>query len=76
MLIWELRGGRRHLVHSKMMAWVAFDRVIKAAERYGLQGPLYDWRRFRETIHGQVCARGFNPQINAFVQAYTAGARR
>lgn len=68
--IWELRGGRRHLVHSKMMAWVAFDRAIKAAERQQLEGPLDQWRSLRETIHREICERGFDPTISSFVQAY------
>ena len=68
--IWEIRGPRRHFTHSKVMAWVAFDRAVKAVENFGLDGPLEHWRQVRETIHAQVCERGFDPERNAFVQSY------
>jgi GH15 family glucan-1,4-alpha-glucosidase len=68
--IWEVRGGRRHFTHSKVMAWVAFDRAIRSAEEFSLEAPLDDWRRTRAAIHAQVCAQGFNAQLNSFVQAY------
>jgi GH15 family glucan-1,4-alpha-glucosidase len=68
--IWEIRGPRRHFVHSKVMAWVAFDRAIKDAERYGLEGPRERWCAVRDAIHGEVCTRGFDVQRNTFVQAY------
>jgi GH15 family glucan-1,4-alpha-glucosidase len=68
--IWEVRGGRRHFTHSKVMAWVAFDRAIRSAEEFSLEAPLEDWRRTRAAIHAQVCAQGFNAQLNSFVQAY------
>ena len=68
--IWEVRGGRRHFTHSKVMAWVAMDRAIKAVERFGLRGPVDRWRRLRSEIHEQVCQRGFDPDRGAFVQAY------
>jgi GH15 family glucan-1,4-alpha-glucosidase len=68
--IWEVRGPRRPFVHSRMMAWVAFDRAIKAIERMGLQGPLERWRVLRARIHEDVCAKGFNPSRGAFVQYY------
>jgi GH15 family glucan-1,4-alpha-glucosidase len=68
--IWEVRGPRRQFTHSKIMAWVAFDRAIKDAEDYGLAGPVDRWRRAREQIHRQVCAAGFDAQRNTFVQAY------
>jgi GH15 family glucan-1,4-alpha-glucosidase len=72
--IWEVRGPRRHFTHSKMMAWVALDRAIKAVERFGLDGPVHEWRRIRGKIHAQVCDRGFDPELGAFVQYY--GAKR
>ncbi len=68
--LWEVRGPRRHFTHSKVMAWVAFDRGIKDAERDGLDAPLARWRSVREAIHAEVCARGFDPGCNAFVQSY------
>ncbi|MEO8310085.1 MAG: glycoside hydrolase family 15 protein [Caldimonas sp.] len=68
--IWEVRGPRRHFVHSKVMAWVAFDRGIKDAEAFGLDGPVDDWKRSRDEIHAQVCALGFDARRNTFVQHY------
>jgi GH15 family glucan-1,4-alpha-glucosidase len=68
--IWEVRGPRRHFTHSKVMAWVAFDRVIKDAERDGLEAPLEQWRRTRDAIHAEVCARGFDAKRGSFVQSY------
>ena len=55
--IWEVRGPRRHFTHSKVMAWVAFDRAIKAAEKFGLEGPLERWRALRQRIHDDVARR-------------------
>ncbi len=68
--IWEVRGPRRHFVHSKVMAWVAFDRGIKDAEAFGLDGPVDAWKRTRDEIHAQVCASGFDRDRNSFVQHY------
>ncbi len=68
--IWEVRGPRRHFTHSKVMAWVAIDRAIKAVEKFGVEGPLDRWRCLRETIHRQVCDKGFDGQLNSFVQYY------
>jgi GH15 family glucan-1,4-alpha-glucosidase len=68
--IWEVRGPRRHFTHSKVMAWVALDRAVKAVERFGLEGPLDRWRQVRGAIHEDVCRRGFDPGLGAFVQAY------
>jgi GH15 family glucan-1,4-alpha-glucosidase len=70
--IWEVRGPRRHFTHSKVMAWVALDRAIKGAERFGLSGPVDRWRLTREQIHAEVCAQGFDPKIGSFVQYYGA----
>jgi GH15 family glucan-1,4-alpha-glucosidase len=68
--IWEVRGPQRHFTHSKVMAWVAFDRVIKDAERDGLEAPLDRWREVRDRIHAEVCEQGFDRKRNAFIQAY------
>ena len=70
--IWEVRGGRRHFTHSKVMAWVAFDRAVRSIEEFGLEGPLERWRAARSAIHQEVCERGFNPEQNAFVQSFGA----
>jgi GH15 family glucan-1,4-alpha-glucosidase len=68
--IWEVRGRRRHFVHSKVMAWVAMDRGVRAVERSGLPGDADRWRRVREAIHEQVCREGFDRDLNSFVQYY------
>ena len=68
--IWEVRGPRRHFTHSKVMAWVAFDRAIKDAEQYALEAPLARWRQTRDSIHAEVCDKGFDAIRNTFVQFY------
>jgi len=68
--IWEVRAAPRHFTHSKVMAWVAFDRAIKSAETFGLEGPLDEWRRLREAIFAEVCAKGFDPDLGTFVQSF------
>jgi len=68
--IWEVRGPRRHFTHSKMMAWVAVDRAIKAVERFGMEGPVDRWRAMREAIHAEICERGYHTNRGAFVQSY------
>ena len=68
--LWEVRGPRRHFTHSKVMAWVAFDRAIKDAEADCIDAPIERWRSIRAAIHAQVCRRGFDSKINSFVQAY------
>ncbi len=68
--LWEVRGPRQHFTHSKLMAWVAFDRAVKAVERFGAEGPVERWRALRDTIHREVCAKGYHPQKQAFTQAY------
>jgi len=68
--IWEVRGGRRHFTYSKVMAWVAFDRAIKSAEKFGLEGPVDRWRTVAAQIHKEVCARGFDSDLGSFVQCY------
>jgi GH15 family glucan-1,4-alpha-glucosidase len=68
--IWEVRGPRQHFTHSKMMAWVAFDRAVKSIERFHLDGPVDRWRQIRDAIHAEVCAKGFDRRRGAFTQAY------
>jgi GH15 family glucan-1,4-alpha-glucosidase len=68
--IWEIRGARRHFTYSKVMAWVAFDRAIKSAEKFKLAGPVEHWRQLRTRIHNEVCRRGFDSELRSFVQAY------
>jgi GH15 family glucan-1,4-alpha-glucosidase len=68
--IWEVRGPRRHFTHSKVMAWVAVDRAVKAIEHHGQQGPVEKWRALRDAIHEDVCRFGFRPDRNTFVQYY------
>jgi GH15 family glucan-1,4-alpha-glucosidase len=68
--IWEVRGPKRHFTHSKLMAWVAFDRAVKDVERFGLDGPSDRWRRLRDDLHAEICARGFDRRKQAFVQSY------
>jgi GH15 family glucan-1,4-alpha-glucosidase len=68
--IWEVRGGRKHFTHSKIMAWVAFNSAILSAEEFGLEAPLDRWRQIRKTIHAEVCERGFDAERNSFVQSY------
>ncbi len=68
--IWEVRGGPQHFTYSKVMAWVAFDRAIKTVEDFGLAGPVDHWRKLRDTIHDDVCAKGWNEKIGAFTQSY------
>lgn len=68
--IWEVRGPRRHFTHSKVMAWVAFDRGVQAVERYGQTGPVERWREIRRAIHREVCERGFDAELGSFTQSY------
>ncbi|MFI8459098.1 glycoside hydrolase family 15 protein [Kitasatospora sp. NPDC085464] len=68
--IWEVRGPRRHFVHSKVMAWVAVDRTIKLIEQTETEGPLERWRALREEIHADVCEKGYDPERNTFTQYY------
>ncbi len=68
--IWEMRGPRRHFTHSKVMAWVALDRAVKGVERFGLEGDAARWRALRDTIHAEVCEKGYDPGRRAFVQYY------
>jgi GH15 family glucan-1,4-alpha-glucosidase len=68
--IWEVRGPRRHFVHSKMMCWLAFDRAVKSIEKWGVSGPLERWRAVRDAVHADICKNGFDASLNSFVQYY------
>ncbi|MBS0541506.1 MAG: glycoside hydrolase family 15 protein [Proteobacteria bacterium] len=68
--IWESRGPTRHYVYSKVMAWVCFDRAIKAVEHHKLDGDVEAWRKIAGEIHADVCAKGFDPERNTFKAAY------
>jgi GH15 family glucan-1,4-alpha-glucosidase len=68
--IWEVRGPRRHFTHSKVMAWVGFDRAVKTIERFKVDGPLERWRALRDEIHAQVCRKGYDPKRGTFTQYY------
>jgi GH15 family glucan-1,4-alpha-glucosidase len=70
--LWEVRGPRRHFTHSKIMAWVAFDRAVKSVESFGWPGPVDRWRAQRDAIHEEVCRRGYDAAANTFVQSYDA----
>ncbi|MDQ2907909.1 MAG: glycoside hydrolase family 15 protein, partial [Candidatus Eremiobacteraeota bacterium] len=72
--LWEIRGEPKHFTHSKVMAWVAFDRVITAVEQHGFQGPADRWRAIRDEIHAQVCAEAFDFERNTFTQYYGSKA--
>jgi GH15 family glucan-1,4-alpha-glucosidase len=68
--IWEVRGGPQQFTYSKMMAWVAFDRAVLIAEQMQYKAPIGKLREIRDTIHQQICEKGFNAKKNCFVQAY------
>jgi GH15 family glucan-1,4-alpha-glucosidase len=71
--IWEIRGEPQHFVHSKVMAWVAFDRAVRTIEEYGLEGDLERWRALRDEIHEEVCREGFDERLESFTQYYGSG---
>ncbi|MFJ2952815.1 glycoside hydrolase family 15 protein [Streptomyces sp. NPDC087226] len=69
--LWEVRGGRRHFVHSKVMVWVAADRAVRTLEENpGLDGDLDGWRELRDEVHREVCEKGYDPARNTFTQSY------
>jgi GH15 family glucan-1,4-alpha-glucosidase len=68
--IWEVRGGRQHFVHSKVMAWVALDRAIQHYERYDGAGDVKRWRKNRDKLHKEICDKGFDKRLNSFTQSY------
>ena len=68
--IWEVRTGRRMFTHSKVMAWVAFDRAVRTVEEFGLDGPVGRWREVRDEIHAEVCRHGYDAERNTFVRSF------
>ena len=70
--IWEVRGDPQHFTHSKVMAWAAVDRAVRAAEKHGLDAPVDRWRAERDAIHADVLAHGWNAERETFVQSYGA----
>jgi GH15 family glucan-1,4-alpha-glucosidase len=68
--IWEVRGPRRHFTHSKVLAWVAMDRAVKAVTDHGHHGPVDRWRQVRDEIHREVCANAWDPERKTFTQYY------
>ncbi|HLH90990.1 MAG TPA: glycoside hydrolase family 15 protein [Xanthobacteraceae bacterium] len=70
--IWEMRGEPKHFTHSKVMAWVAFDRAIKSMEMFGFDGPIDHWRKVRAEIHDLTCSQGFDQELGSFVQYFGA----
>ncbi len=68
--IWEVRGGRRPFTLSRVMAWVAFDRAIRSAERFGLPAPLDHWRALCTEMHETICGEGFDAERNSFTQSF------
>lgn len=68
--IWEIRGPAQHFTHSKVMCWVAFDRAIQDAERFGFAAPIEEWRALRSQIHATVCQQGYDPELKSFVQSF------
>ncbi|MER5434822.1 glycoside hydrolase family 15 protein [Streptomyces sp. NPDC002588] len=69
--LWEVRGGQRHFVHSKVMVWVAADRAVRGMEDDpSLRGDLAGWRALRDEVHAEVCAKGYDPVRNTFTQYY------
>ena len=68
--LWEMRGDPRHFVHSKVMAWVGFDRAVLAVEQFGLNGPVDRWRAARDAIHEEVCREGYDAERGTFTQSY------
>ena len=68
--IWEVRGKRRHFVHSKVMAWVAVDRAVRTMQEFGDEGPLERWIRLRADIHDEVCRFGYSHELGSFVQYF------
>ena len=74
--IWEVRGGRKHFTHSKMMAWLAFDRAVKLVEKCSCSGDQHvdRWKKIRDQIHAEVCERGYDTGKKAFTQVYGSDA--
>ena len=72
--IWETRGGAKHFVHSKVMAWMALDRAVKRHEHFDGVGDVKRWRKNRDLLHKEICAKGFNKKLNSFTQSYGSTA--
>ncbi len=72
--IWETRGEAQHFVYSKVMAWVALDHAVKRRERYDGTGDVKRWRKNRDKLHKEICAKGFNKKLNSFTQSYGSKA--
>jgi GH15 family glucan-1,4-alpha-glucosidase len=68
--MWEVRGPRRHFTQSKVMAWLAYDVMVKLAERLELEGPVDQWKATRDEIHAEVCEKGYDAERNTFTQYY------
>jgi GH15 family glucan-1,4-alpha-glucosidase len=68
--LWEVRGPRQHFTYSKVMAWVAADRMIDAVETSGLAGPVDRWRSMRDTVKAEVLDKGYDVKRGTFVAAY------
>ncbi len=68
--IWEMRGGAQHFVYSKVMAWVALDHAVKRHEQFDGGGDVKRWRKNRDMLHAEICAKGFDEKLNSFTQSY------
>jgi GH15 family glucan-1,4-alpha-glucosidase len=72
--LWEVRGGRQHFTHSKVLAWVAADRAVRTVEQAQFEGPLGRYRSLRDEIHADVCAKGYDADRQTFTQSYGSRA--
>jgi GH15 family glucan-1,4-alpha-glucosidase len=72
--MWEVRGPRQHFTYSKVMAWVAFDRAVKAVLKLGMEGPVERWQKLRDEMHADICRQAFDVELGSFVQAYGSKA--
>ena len=72
--IWEVRGGPRHFLYSKLLCWVALDRAVRLSERAGLKGEVKRWRRTRDEIRNAILTQGYNAEVGAFTQAFGESA--
>jgi GH15 family glucan-1,4-alpha-glucosidase len=68
--LWEVRGERQHFTHSKVMAWVGFDRAVKAVDRFGLEGPVDRWRAARDSVRAEVLEKGWDADQGSFTQVF------
>jgi GH15 family glucan-1,4-alpha-glucosidase len=72
--IWEVRGGSKPFTHSRLMAWVAYDRAVKAVEDFGLSGPVEEWRRLCDAIRADILHNGWSERRKSFIQSYESDA--